>query len=67
MYIMTHPFQESYWKLLRKTPFRDAPKDKITVGTFLFRHVRIAHRAVKRAALIAFTLVNAAPILPPPE
>jgi lipopolysaccharide biosynthesis glycosyltransferase len=67
MYIMTHPFQASYWTLLGKTPFRDTPKDKITVRTFLFRHLRIVHRAVKRVALLAFTLMHSAtPVSPIP-
>ena len=56
LYIMTHPFQETYWELLSRTPFGDAPRQKRTVRSFLFRQLRLVHRSAKRLFFIAYSL-----------
>jgi lipopolysaccharide biosynthesis glycosyltransferase len=57
MYIMTHPFQKQYWELLSRTPFRHAPRDKRTIRTFCFRHLRLLHRSSKRNLFITYSLL----------
>jgi lipopolysaccharide biosynthesis glycosyltransferase len=58
MYIMTHPFQEQYWALLRRTPFRHALRDKPTIRTFCFRQLRLVHRSSKRRLFITYSLLT---------
>ena len=57
MYIMTHPFQEQYWALLARTPFAHVAREPKTVRSFLYRHVRLVHRNVKRSLFLAVSIL----------
>ena len=57
MYIMTHPFQETYWELLSRTPFRHVTREKKTIRSFFYRHMRLAHRSTKRSLFLAYSVL----------
>lgn len=58
MYIMTHPFQEKYWEYLGRTPYQHVKRERKTVQTFLFRHMRLVHRGSKRVLFIWYSLAT---------
>jgi lipopolysaccharide biosynthesis glycosyltransferase len=57
MYIMTHPFQEEYWTLLKRTPFGHAQRDPRTLRTFVFRNLRWVYRTSKRFSFLAYSFL----------
>jgi lipopolysaccharide biosynthesis glycosyltransferase len=57
MYIMTHPFQEQYWTLLKRTPFGHAQRDPKTLRTFVFRNLRLVYRSSKRFSFLMYSLL----------
>jgi lipopolysaccharide biosynthesis glycosyltransferase len=57
MYIMTHPFQETYWDFLARTTFCDAVREPKTIRTILFRHLRLLHRSSKRSLFLCYSML----------
>ena len=57
MYIMTHPFQEQYWEILSRTPFRHVARERKTIRSFLYRYLRLAYRSAKRSLFNSYSLI----------